>query len=220
MILNKDNKRQERHTCRSCRLPGGRIMRWLELASRHPANGIAIRRNPASPLDLTRFAQVEAVSSNLPAAFQKQNPIPSDGVLFCDYPQVLLFAPSHIARKGECEGETFAGFPTRVQSPARRRPILRSKIAAPKKYDHPKGGRIFFGAGDEARTRFPASREWHSHSQEPCLTSKFDALRAGRGSEFKPARGIPKRNTILTDGVSFWSGRRGSNSLPGIPRMA
>ena len=51
----------------------------------------------------------------------------------CDYPQVLLFAPSHIARKGECEGETFAGFPTRVQSPARRRPILRSKIAAPKK---------------------------------------------------------------------------------------
>ena len=73
------------------------------------------------------------------------------------------------------------------------------------------------GAGavdDEARTRFPASREWHSHSQEPCLTSEFDALRAGRGSEFKPARGIPKRNTTLTDGVSFWSGRRGSNSLP------
>ena len=47
-------------------------------------------------------------------------------------------------------------------------------------------------ADDEARTRFPASREWHSHSQEPCLTSEFDALRAGRGSEFKPARGIPK----------------------------
>ena len=48
------------------------------------------------------------------------------------------------------------------------------------------------GAVDEARTRFPASREWHSHSQEPCLTSEFDALRAGRGSEFKPARIIPK----------------------------
>ena len=51
---------------------------------------------------------------------------------------------------------------------------------------------FLFGAGDEARTRFPASREWHNHSQEPCLTSEFDALRAGRGSEFKPARGIPK----------------------------
>lgn len=58
----------------------------------------------------------------------------------CDYPQVLLFAPSHIARKGECEGETFAGFPTRVQSPARRRPILRSKIAAPKKTTTQCGG--------------------------------------------------------------------------------
>ena len=55
-----------------------------------------------------------------------------------------------------------------------------------------------------ARTRFPASREWHSHSQEPCLTPEFDALRAGRGSEFKPARGIPKRNTTLTDGVFLW----------------
>ena len=31
-------------------------MRWLELTTRHPANGIAIRRNPASPLNLTRFA--------------------------------------------------------------------------------------------------------------------------------------------------------------------
>ena len=60
-------------------------MRWFELATRHPANGTAIRRNPASPLDLTRFAQVEAVSSNLPAAFQKQNPIPSDGVFL--YPE-------------------------------------------------------------------------------------------------------------------------------------
>ena len=64
-------------------------------------------------------------------------------LLLCDYPQVLLFAPSHIARKGECEGETFAGFPTRVRSPARRRPILRSKIAAPKKIRPPKGWSYF-----------------------------------------------------------------------------
>ena len=47
----------------------------LELASRHPTNGRAIRGNPASPLDLTRFAQVEAASSNQPAAkFQKETP--------------------------------------------------------------------------------------------------------------------------------------------------
>ena len=75
----------------------------------------------------------------------------------CDYSQVLLFAPSHIARKGECEGETFAGFPTRVQSAARRRSLLRSmrsKSAAPKRIPHPVGWGILFGAGDEARTRY------------------------------------------------------------------
>jgi len=56
-------------------------------------------------------------------------------LFFCDCPQVLLSVLPHTARKGECEGETFAGFPTRVQSPARRRPLLRSKSAAPKKKD-------------------------------------------------------------------------------------
>ena len=73
-------------------------MRWFELASRHPANGIAIRRNPASPLNLTRFAQVEAVSSNLPAAFQKQNPIPADGVLILERATRLELATSTLAR--------------------------------------------------------------------------------------------------------------------------
>ena len=78
---------------------------------RHPTNGRAIRRSPAGPLDSTRFAPVEAASSSLPAAFQKENTTLTDGGSFCDYPQVLLFAPSHIARKGECEGGTFDGFP-------------------------------------------------------------------------------------------------------------
>ena len=161
------------------------------------------------PLDLTRFALVEAASSTLPAAFQKENTILTDGVSFCDYPQVLLFAPSHIARKGECEGgtfdgfphlrsitrpqatdfaqqnrrskkknhpkggfsfcncpqvllfapshiarkgecegETFAGFPTRVQSSARRRPLLHSKSATPKKKRHTNVCLFFFGASD------------------------------------------------------------------------
>ena len=89
------------------------------------------------------FTPQGGINFDSPAAKQQKRKIPKGIFLFCDYPQVLLFAPSHIARKGECEGETFAGFPTRVQSPARRRPILRSKIAAPKKYDHPLGGRIF-----------------------------------------------------------------------------
>ena len=66
-----------------------------------PRMAVAIRGSPASPLDLTRFAQVEAASS----------------------------------------------------------PVLRH---IPKRIPHPVGWGILFGAGDEARTRFPASHEWLS----------------------------------------------------------
>ena len=55
----------------------------------------------------------------------------------------------HTARKGECEGETFAGFPTRVQSSARRRPLLHSKSAAPKKKRHTNVCLFFFGASGD-----------------------------------------------------------------------
>ena len=42
-----------------------------------PRMAVAIRRNPASPLDLTRFAQVEAATSSLPAvSFQKRKSHP------------------------------------------------------------------------------------------------------------------------------------------------
>ena len=55
----------------------------LELASRHPANGIAIRRNPVSPPDLTRFAQVEAASSPVLRHIPKRIPHPTGwGILF------------------------------------------------------------------------------------------------------------------------------------------
>ena len=54
---------------------------------RHPANGKAIRGSPAGLLDLTRFAQVEAASSNLPAAkFQKETP---------SFRMVFLFVIAH-----------------------------------------------------------------------------------------------------------------------------
>ena len=49
---------------------------------RHPTNGRAIRRSPAGPLDLTRSAPVEAASSSLLAAFQKENTILTDSVSF------------------------------------------------------------------------------------------------------------------------------------------
>ena len=51
----------------------------------------------------------------------------------CDCPQLLLSALPHIARKGMCARETLVGFPLRVQSPARRRPVLRCKAVPTRK---------------------------------------------------------------------------------------
>ena len=92
------------------------------------------------------FTPQGGINFDSPVAKQQKRKIPKGIFLFCDYPQVLLFVPSHIARKGECEGETFAGFPTRVQSSARRRSLLRSKSAAPKKKRHTFVCLFFFGA--------------------------------------------------------------------------
>ena len=65
---------------------------------RHPTNGRAIRRSPAGPLDLTRCAQVEAASSSLPATFQKENTILTDGVFFLERATRLELATSTLAR--------------------------------------------------------------------------------------------------------------------------
>ncbi len=65
---------------------------------RHPTNGGAIRRSPAGPLDLTRFAPVEAASSSLPATFQKENTILTDGVFFLERATRLELATSTLAR--------------------------------------------------------------------------------------------------------------------------
>ena len=46
-------------------------------------------------------------------------------------------APLYAARKGMCARETLVGFPLHVKSPARRRPLLRSKSACTKKEGHP-----------------------------------------------------------------------------------
>ena len=45
--------------------------------------------------------------------------------------------------RGSVRGEPLTGSPTRVQSPARRRPLLRSKSAAPKRKHHPDGWCFF-----------------------------------------------------------------------------
>ena len=119
---------------------------------RHPTNGRAIRGSPAGPLDSTRCAPVEAASSSLPATFQKENTILTDGVSFWS------------GRRGST------------------------------RYRHPTNGR--------AIRRSPAG---------PLDLTRCAQVKAASSS--LPAA-FQKENTILTDGVSFWSGRRGSNSLP------
>ena len=172
-----------------------------------PARGALIA------LDLTHFAPVEAASSGLPAAFQKENTILTDGVSFCDCPQVLLSALPPTARKGECEGGTFDGFPhsrsiTRLQATT-----FASKSAAPKK----KGthvGVFLFWSGRRGSTRYRHPTNGRAIRRSPA--GPLDLTRCAQveaASSSLPAA-FQKENTILTDGVSFWSGRRGSNSLP------
>ena len=78
---------------------------------RHPTNGRAIRRSPAGPLDSTRFAPVEAASSSLPAAFQKENTILTDGVSFCDCPQALWSALRIPQKQKRNEARLATGIP-------------------------------------------------------------------------------------------------------------
>ena len=156
------------------------------------------------------FTPQGGIDFDSPAAKQQKRKIPKGIFLFCDYPQVLLFAPSHIARKGECEGETFAGFPTRVQLPARRRPILRSKIAAPKKYDHPLGGRIFlvrrFCCAKSVACGRVIEREWGNPSKVPPSHSPFLAVGGSAGNKtcgHPQKKRRPRASLFLEQGIRY-----------------
>ena len=178
---------------------------------RHPTNGRAIRRSPAGPLDLTRFAQVEAASSSLPAAFQKENTILTDGVSFWS------------GRRGS----------TRYRHPTNGRAIRRSPAgpldltrfaqveaassslpAAFQKENTILTDGVSFWSGRRGSTRYrhPTNgRAIRRSPAGPLDLTRFAQVEAASSS--LPAA-FQKENTILTDGVSFWSGRRGSNSLP------
>ena len=82
--------------------------------------------------------------------------------------------------RGSVRGEPLTGSPTRVQSPARRRPLLRSKSAAPKRKHHPDGWCFLFGAGDEESAEAPPAAEEARRFRGSVLT-------AGRGSGWEPA---------------------------------
>ena len=114
--------------------------------------------------------------------------------------------------RGSVRGEPLTGSPTRVQSPARRRLLLRSKSAAPKRIPHPTGWGILFGAGDEESAEAPPAAEEARRFRGSVPT-------AGRGSGWEPAdttvSAEEHAKKITTQmGGDLWSGRRGSNSLP------
>ena len=114
-----------------------------------PRMAVAIRRNPASPLDLTRFAQVEAASSTVLRHISKKNT-----------PSCRMGCSFWSGRRGSAEAppaadkaRRFQGSVPAVGCGSRRQPADTTVSAeAHKKNTTLLGG--VFGAGDEARTRY------------------------------------------------------------------
>ena len=178
---------------------------------RHPTNGRAIRRSPAGPLDLTRFAPVEAASSSLPATFQKENTILTDGVSFWS------------GRRGSTRyrhptnGRAIRRSPAGPLDLTRFAPVEAASSSLPATFQKENtiltdGVSFWSGRRGSTRYRHPTNgRAIRRSPAGPLDLTRFAPVEAASSS--LPAT-FQKENTILTDGVSFWSGRRGSNSLP------
>ena len=85
-----------------------------------------------------------------------------------------------------------------------------SPDSIPKKTRPPLGWSCFFWSGRRGSLAARQRRDTHTGTKT-CHRHVFLAALAPCSS-LGPR--YAKRNTILSDGVSFWSGRRGSNSLP------
>ena len=102
----------------------------------------------------------------------------------------------------------------RCASVLRSKTLVEGEFISPEHFNFLKGIKkrshnlrcdFFFGAGDEARTRFPASHEPPGGaSREPCahLRSKC-ASRMGGGSEFEKPVSIAKNNTTAMSWCYF-----------------
>ena len=117
--------------------------------------------------------------------------------------------------RGSVRGEPLTGSPTRVQSPARRRSLLRSKSAAPKKKRHTNVCLFFFGAGDEARTRYldlgkVALYQMSYARRRHHYCSAYGA--SGRGRTGDTRIFSPLLYQLSYRGI--WRPRRGSNPRP------
>ena len=178
---------------------------------RHPTNGRAIRRSPAGPLDLTRSAPVEAASSSLPATFQKENTILTDGVSFWS------------GRRGSTRyrhptnGRAIRRSPAGPLDLTRSAPVEAASSSLPATFQKENTiltDGVSFWSGRRGSTRYRHPTNGRAIRRSPA--GPLDLTRSApveAASSSLPAT-FQKENTILTDGVSFWSGRRGSNSLP------
>ena len=158
-----------------------------------PRMAVAIRGSPASP-------QIKRAShrsrQRLPACplshSKRENPILTDGIFSFgagDEARTRYRHPTNGCRHSQepCLTSDQTCF---AQVEAASSPVLRH---IPKRIPHPVGWGILFGAGDEARTRFPASHEWLSPFVGALPHLRSNVLRTGRGSDFQPARClIPK----------------------------
>ena len=104
-----------------------------------------------------------------------------------------------------------------------RQRVRRGFSVIPKRKDTTCRRVLLFGAGNEARTRFPPSREWLAAIRRTPGSPRIGS-RLRRGVEAASSAGLlchsKKKGHDLSSCPSFWSGQRGSNSLPAIPRMA
>ena len=160
-----------------------------------------------------RFAPVEAACSRLPAVFQKENTLLTDSVSFVTGCRFCCPHPYTSQGRGSVRGKPLRVSPLAFSHPPAGDHFCIAKVQLQKRKT-PIWVSFFFGAGDEARTRYrhPTNgRAIRRSPAGPLDSTRFAPVEAASSS--LPAA-FQKENTILTDGVSFWSGRRGSNSLP------
>ena len=119
---------------------------------RHPTNGRAIRRSLAGPLDLTRSAPVEAACSRLPAVFQKENTILTDGVSFVTGCRFCCPHPYTSQGRGSVRGKPLRVSPLAFSHPPAGDHFCVAKVLLQK--ETPSRRMVFlFGAGYGSRTR-------------------------------------------------------------------
>ena len=147
---------------------------------RHPTNGRAIRSSPAGPLDLMRFAPVEAACSRLPAVFQKENTLLTDSVSFVTGCRFCCPHPYTSQGRGSVRGKPLRVSPLAFSHPSAGDHFCVAKVLLQKRKT-PMWVSFFFVtahrfcclyASHTAKAKnvtrldsLPASHEWQSHSQ-------------------------------------------------------